>query len=84
MTETGYRRPSGVSVRLLVGVVLAGTLSVLDSTIVVPLLSSIGEDLDLLRVLRHSRKVDLMAVEGHASGECLPALPALRIAILMG
>jgi len=45
MTETGYRRPSGVSVRLLVGVVLAGTLSVLDSTIVVPLLSSIGEDL---------------------------------------
>ena len=45
MTKTGYRRPSGVSVRLLVGVVLAGTLSVLDSTIVVPLLSSIGEDL---------------------------------------
>lgn len=34
-----------VSRRLLVGVILAGTLSVLDSTIVVPLLTSIGADL---------------------------------------
>lgn len=45
MGKADSRRPSAVSARLLLGVVLAGTLSVLDSTIVVPLLSSIGEDL---------------------------------------
>lgn len=38
------RLPASVSVRLLVGVILSGTLSVLDSTIVVPLLGSIGEE----------------------------------------
>lgn len=38
------RRPQSVSVRLLAGVILAGTLSVLDSTIVVPLLGAIGSE----------------------------------------
>ena len=36
---------SRVGARLLVGVILAGTLSVLDSTLVVPLLGVIGRDL---------------------------------------
>ncbi len=38
------RRPPSVTPRLLLGVILAGTLSVLDSTIVVPLLSAIGSE----------------------------------------
>lgn len=38
------RLPSSVSVRLFVGVILAGTLSVLDSTIIVPLLGTIGAE----------------------------------------
>jgi MFS family permease len=42
---TGGRLPAAVGPRLLAGVVLAGTLSVLDSTVVVPLLSGIGADL---------------------------------------
>jgi len=33
-------------VRLLIGVILSGTLSILDSTLVIPLLSSIGNDFD--------------------------------------
>lgn len=37
--------PEKVGARLLAGVVLAGTLAVLDSTIVVPLLTAIGTDL---------------------------------------
>lgn len=40
----GNRRTLPVSARLLTGVILAGTLSVLDSTIIVPLLTRIGED----------------------------------------
>ncbi len=42
---TSARRPSTVSRRLLVGIILSGTLSVLDSTLVVPLLTTIGDDL---------------------------------------
>jgi len=40
------RLPARVSARLLLGVILAGTLSVLDSTIVVPLLGSIADEFD--------------------------------------
>jgi len=39
------RIPSTVGLPLLVGVILTGTLSVLDSTLVVPLLSTIGREL---------------------------------------
>jgi len=40
------RIPESVGVRVLVGVILTGTLSVLDSTLVVPLLTTIGRDFD--------------------------------------
>lgn len=39
----GKRIPESVGARVLVGVILTGTLSVLDSTLVVPLLTTIGE-----------------------------------------
>lgn len=39
------RIPATVGLPLLIGVILTGTLSVLDSTLVVPLLSTIGSDL---------------------------------------
>lgn len=42
---TGLRIPETVGVPLLIGVILTGTLSVLDSTLVVPLLSTIGREL---------------------------------------
>jgi len=38
------RIPPSVGVRVLVGVILTGLLSVLDSTLVVPLLATIGDD----------------------------------------
>lgn len=38
------RVPPAVGVRVLVGVILTGLLSVLDSTLVVPLLATIGDD----------------------------------------
>jgi MFS family permease len=41
----GQRIPPSVGVRVLVAVILTGTLSVLDSTLVVPLLTTIGDDL---------------------------------------
>lgn len=41
-----FRLPSTVSARLFLGVILAGTLSVLDSTIIVPLLGTIGNEFD--------------------------------------
>jgi MFS family permease len=44
MASISGRLPINVSLRLLVGVILAGTLSVLDSTIVVPLLGTIAEE----------------------------------------
>lgn len=40
----GSRLPNSVSLRLLIGVILAGTISVLDSTVVVPLLGTIGHE----------------------------------------
>ena len=40
------RIPESVGARVLVGVILTGTLSVLDSTLVVPLLTTIGADFD--------------------------------------
>ena len=42
----GPQIPATVGVRLLIGVILSGTLSILDSTLVIPLLSSIGNDFD--------------------------------------
>lgn len=44
MAAISDRLPASVSLRLLVGVILAGTLSVLDSTIVVPLLGTIAQE----------------------------------------
>ena len=41
----GQRIPSSVGARVLSAVILTGTLSVLDSTLVVPLLTTIGDDL---------------------------------------
>ena len=41
----GSRIPPSVGTRVLVAVILTGTLSVLDSTLVVPLLTTIGDDL---------------------------------------
>lgn len=41
-----HRIPESVGVRVLIGVILTGTLSVLDSTLVVPLLTSIGASFD--------------------------------------
>ena len=38
------RIPARVGPRVLIGVILTGTLSVLDSTLVVPLLTTIGAD----------------------------------------
>ena len=38
------RIPARVGARVLIGVILTGTLSVLDSTLVVPLLTTIGDD----------------------------------------
>lgn len=38
------RIPATVGARVLIGVILTGTLSVLDSTLVVPLLTTIGDD----------------------------------------
>lgn len=46
MASLSERLPANVSLRLLVGVILAGTLSVLDSTIVVPLLGTIAKEFD--------------------------------------
>lgn len=43
--RSGLRIPESVGVPLLIGVILTGTLSVLDSTLVVPLLSTIGREL---------------------------------------
>ena len=44
-TARSPRIPAAVGVRVLIGVILTGTLSVLDSTLVVPLLSTIGSQL---------------------------------------
>lgn len=41
---SGSRLPASVGARLLVGIILTGTLSVLDSTLVVPLLTTIADD----------------------------------------
>ncbi len=43
---TGSRIPASVGARVLIGVILTGTLSVLDSTLVVPLLTTIGAQFD--------------------------------------
>jgi MFS family permease len=41
---SGSRIPASVGARVLIGVILTGTLSVLDSTLVVPLLTTIGAE----------------------------------------
>ena len=43
---TGSRIPASVGARVLIGVILTGTLSVLDSTLIVPLLTTIGAQFD--------------------------------------
>ena len=72
----GQRIPPSVGVRVLVAVILTGTLSVLDSTLVVPLLTTIGDD---LAAGRTEAADDAVHMVGHVLEDLQVLLPKAEL-----